>query len=78
MISLFVLHRIVTMMRFHPAIQTVKSIVESGTIGKVKGVEAELAAPSVVAPPGDIRRNLALGGGALMDMGGVWTLCASG
>lgn len=44
---------------------------ESGRIGKVKGVEAELATPGSVAPPGDIRRNFALGGGALMDMGGT-------
>jgi len=63
-------HRLGIIIRFHPAIQTVRSIVESGAIGKVKGVEAELAV-SGAAPPGDIRRNFSLGGGALMDMGGM-------
>jgi predicted dehydrogenase len=63
-------HRLGIIIRFHPAIQTVRSIVESGAIGKVKGVEAELAV-SDAAPPGDIRRNFSLGGGALMDMGGM-------
>ncbi|KAF8317887.1 NAD(P)-binding protein [Clavulina sp. PMI_390] len=59
--------------RFHPAIQTVKQIVASGAIGKIVGVEADLAFPPVVAPPGNIRRNFDMGGGATMDAGGYTT-----
>lgn len=59
--------------RFHPGIQTVKSLIEQGTIGKVKGVESELAMPGLLVPQtkNDIRTNLALGGGSMMDMGGM-------
>lgn len=56
--------------RFHPAIQKVKEIVDSGVIGKPKGVEAEMGLPRGMIKEGDIRRNLSMGGGAVMDVGG--------
>lgn len=62
--------------RFHPAIQTVKSIVDSGAIGKVKGIEAEMAGPAGLIRPGDIRRNYAVGGGSVMHYGGSPGFCA--
>lgn len=54
--------------------QTVKSLVDSGTIGKPKGVEVEMAVPALIVPKGDIRRDFSLGGGAVMDMGGEQVL----
>ncbi|KDQ61328.1 hypothetical protein JAAARDRAFT_30745 [Jaapia argillacea MUCL 33604] len=55
--------------RFHPAIQRVKAIVESGELGAVKSISASLAVPGGIMKDGDIRYNYALGGGAMMDMG---------
>lgn len=55
--------------RFHPAIQRVKAIVDGGELGAIKSVEARLAIPRGAMKDGDIRFDLSLGGGALMDMG---------
>jgi len=55
--------------RFHPAIQRVKAILDSGELGKIKSIDAKLMAPSGAVGSDDIRFNLALGGGAAMDMG---------
>ncbi|KAJ3781021.1 NAD(P)-binding protein [Lentinula aff. detonsa] len=55
--------------RFHPAIQRVKSILDSGELGKIKSVDAKLTAPAGAIKPSDIRFDLALGGGSMMDMG---------
>lgn len=52
--------------RFHPASQTIKSIVDSGAIGKVKSVEADMALPTILAPKA---RDWSLGDGSFMNMG---------
>ncbi|KAF8659830.1 hypothetical protein AX16_001715 [Volvariella volvacea WC 439] len=55
--------------RFHPAVQRVKVILESGELGAVRNLSATLTVPSGFVPQGDIRLDYQLGGGALMDMG---------
>ena len=52
--------------RFHPLADRLRAIVTSGEIGAV--LEIEGAFNAAIAP-GDIRHDLALGGGALMDLG---------
>jgi len=55
--------------RFHPALLRVKEIVDSGEIGEVKRVEAQMLIPKGIVGEGDIRYMYELGGGALMDLG---------
>ncbi|TFK39890.1 hypothetical protein BDQ12DRAFT_734614 [Crucibulum laeve] len=55
--------------RFHPAIQRVKVIIDSGELGAIKSIETNLAIPKGLIKDGDIRYDYSLGGGALMDMG---------
>lgn len=54
-----------------------REIVRSGELGRVKSVRAAFAWPSVVArflfPGDDIRFNYEMGGGCMMDMGGMCT-----
>mgnify|MGYP003643450148 FL=1 len=54
--------------RFHPAFQRVLDIVRSGQLGAVRRIEAAF---DVTIPyrPGELRHTLAVGGGALMDLG---------
>lgn len=54
--------------RFHPAIQRVKAIIDSGELGAIKHISPNLAVPKVWSSK-NIRFNYALAGGALMDMG---------
>ncbi len=54
--------------RFHPLFLRVLEIVNAGTIGEVKQVDARFNVP-IAYSPGEIRYNKALGGGALMDLG---------
>ena len=56
-------------LRFHPAIQCVRRILNSGELGTIKEIYASLALPSLAFGKNDIRFNYALGGGSLMDMG---------
>jgi predicted dehydrogenase len=53
--------------RYHPLMQRVDQIIQSGELGTVKHVEAELQFP--VFRGSDIRYNYSLAGGALMDCG---------
>ncbi|OBZ76357.1 D-xylose 1-dehydrogenase (NADP(+)) 2 [Grifola frondosa] len=56
--------------RFHPAIQRVKAIVEEGSLGKMVSMTTHLGVwNSVFFVKDDIRFNYSLGGGGLMDMG---------
>ncbi|KAG5647499.1 hypothetical protein DXG03_009436 [Asterophora parasitica] len=55
--------------RFHPAIQRVKAIIESGELGKLKHISATMAMPRGFLKANDIRFDYKLGGGAMMDMG---------
>jgi xylose dehydrogenase (NAD/NADP) len=54
------------MWRYHPQTATALRLVAAGAIGALTHVRAAL---SVSAPPGDIRRSAALGGGAVGDQG---------
>ncbi|KAG1774875.1 NAD(P)-binding protein [Suillus placidus] len=56
--------------RFHPAIQRVRAIIDSGELGAIKEVNATLAFPNLgLIGNNDIRMNYDLGGGAMMDCG---------
>jgi hypothetical protein len=55
--------------RFHPAIQRVKAILDSGELGALKSISTNFLAPSGIIKKGDIRYDYTLGGGGLMDMG---------
>jgi predicted dehydrogenase len=54
--------------RYHPLAQRLLSILESGELGELRHVEAAMCAPE--PRRNDIRWNLDLAGGSLMDMGG--------
>lgn len=56
-------------MRFTPAIVKLKNIIESGTIGKVRIINADFGYKSGRVDPMDRVYNKALGGGALLDIG---------
>ena len=55
--------------RFHPATRRLKEIVDSGELGTLTKIEANLAVPSGFIKDNDIRMVYDLGGGAMMDMG---------
>ncbi|KAJ3862035.1 NAD(P)-binding protein [Lentinula novae-zelandiae] len=55
--------------RFHPAIQRAKAVLDSGELGKIKSIDLKFTAPAGAMKDSDIRFNLALGGGAMMDLG---------
>ena len=62
--------------RFHPAIQRVKAIIDSGELGAIKSITANLSVPrSSRFSESDIRFDYGLGGGALMDMGCMHIFC---
>lgn len=52
--------------QYHPLAARVRDLIRSGEIGELLQIEAEFSAP--IAPP-NIRYDLALGGGATMDLG---------
>jgi predicted dehydrogenase len=52
--------------RFHPLADRIRAIVTSGEIGRVVAIDGLF---TVAIRPGDIRHDLALGGGGLMDLG---------
>ncbi|KAF9241164.1 hypothetical protein BU15DRAFT_87379 [Melanogaster broomeanus] len=55
--------------RFHPAIQRVKEIIDSGELGPVKEINASLCFPKGLISDDDIRMDYEIGGGAMMDCG---------
>jgi hypothetical protein len=55
--------------RFHPAIQRVRRILDSGSLGAIKGVSVNLTLTKGIVKEGDIRYDYSLGGGAMMDLG---------
>lgn len=57
------------MRRFHPAIQRVKEIIDSGELGPIKEINAALCFPKGFINDDDIRMNYDIGGGAMMDCG---------
>ncbi len=55
--------------RYHPMADRIAAILASGRIGEVRHVRGEFSIPAGDIPRTDIRWDLALGGGALMDLG---------
>ena len=55
--------------RYHPVATRIAEIVGSGVLGRVERVEAAFDIPVGHIPTTDIRWDLALGGGATMDLG---------
>ncbi|KDR69580.1 hypothetical protein GALMADRAFT_255794 [Galerina marginata CBS 339.88] len=56
--------------RFHPSIQRVKAILDSGELGAIKSIKADLSITKGVMSFDDIRYKYELGGGGFMDGGG--------
>jgi predicted dehydrogenase len=54
--------------RYHPAFATFLDLVQGGAIGTITAIDAEFSAP-IPAGPGEFRHSLALGGGAMRDLG---------
>jgi len=55
--------------RYHPYAAQIRSIIDSGRLGEVHHIAARFELQEGVIPRSDIRWDLALGGGALMDLG---------
>ncbi|KAG2071288.1 NAD(P)-binding protein [Suillus decipiens] len=56
--------------RFHPAIQRVRAIIDSGELGAIKEVDATIMFSKVtIGKDNDVRMHYDLGGGAMMDCG---------
>ncbi|KAH7927754.1 NAD(P)-binding protein [Leucogyrophana mollusca] len=55
--------------RFHPAVQRLKAILDSGELGAIKEISASLAFPKGFIGDDNIRMNFDIGGGAMMDCG---------
>jgi predicted dehydrogenase len=55
--------------RYHPLVGQMRSILDSGRLGTIKRVVGTFELPDDVIPRGDIRWDIELGGGALMDLG---------
>ena len=55
--------------RYHPLVAQVRDVLDRGLIGRIRHLEARFDLPDGRIPRGDIRWDLAIGGGALMDLG---------
>lgn len=55
--------------RYHPMATRIAEVIASGVLGRLVRVEAVFDVPDGRIPRGDIRWDLALGGGATMDLG---------
>lgn len=55
--------------RYHPLADRITEVIGSGAIGRVVRAEGAFNVPAGNIPPDDIRFDLALGGGATMDLG---------
>ena len=55
--------------RYHPVAARIGELIGSGAIGRVTRAEGVFDVPLGQIPPSDIRWDLALGGGATMDLG---------
>lgn len=54
---------------YHPFAAQLRELVDSGRIGELRRIEGRFILPDGEIPRDDIRWDLALGGGALMDLG---------
>ncbi|KAI0344543.1 NAD(P)-binding protein [Trametopsis cervina] len=55
--------------RFHPALTHAKSLLSSGSLGRIKHMDVRMRLPRGMFGEGDIRYVYSLGGGAMMDLG---------
>jgi predicted dehydrogenase len=55
--------------RYHPLVGQMRSVLDSGRLGTIERVEGAFELPDDVIPRGDIRWDIMIGGGALMDLG---------
>jgi predicted dehydrogenase len=55
--------------RYHPIVSQMQSILDAGILGTIERVDARFEVDASVIQPTDIRWDLALGGGAMMDIG---------
>jgi len=55
--------------RYHPLVTQMRSILDSGVLGQIERVDARFDVHASAIPSTDIRWNLAIGGGAMMDIG---------
>jgi predicted dehydrogenase len=55
--------------RYHPLVGQMRAILDSGRLGTIKRVEGTFELSEDVIPRGDIRWDIEIGGGALMDLG---------
>ena len=55
--------------RYHPMVDQMRRVLDSGQLGRVVSAEASFLVPGHAVPPDDIRWELKLGGGAMMDIG---------
>ena len=55
--------------RYHPLVAQIDDIVRGGRLGTLRQVHGRFDLPEGHIPAGDIRWDLSLGGGALMDLG---------
>ena len=55
--------------RYHPMVGQMQAIIDSGAIGEVEGADAAFDLPEGEIAMGDIRWDLSIGGGSLMDLG---------
>lgn len=53
--------------RYHPLAARIREVLRSGTIGRIVSIDASFSA--AIPDVADIRHQLALGGGAMMDLG---------
>jgi predicted dehydrogenase len=55
--------------RYHPLVAQMQSIFDAGILGIVERIDARFEVHASNIPPADIRWDLAIGGGAMMDIG---------
>lgn len=54
---------------FHPFTKRVRDLLDTNVLGHIRSAEVTMQIPAAFIPPGDSKRNVMLGGGALMDAG---------
>ncbi len=55
--------------RYHPMTVQIREVIDSGVLGRIDRIDARFDIQQGIIPRSDIRWDLALGGGALMDLG---------
>jgi predicted dehydrogenase len=55
--------------RYHPLVGQMRSVLDSGRLGPIERLEAVFELPETEIPRHDIRWDISIGGGALMDLG---------